>query len=375
MRTPTFLLAATASLALLASAARAAETVATEAGPVAVTEVASGLDHPWGIAFLPDGRMLVTEREGRLRVVSPNGTLSEPLSGVPEVHARGQGGLLDVALDPGFAENRLVYLTYSEPGDGGLSGTAAARGRLSDDATALEDVEVIFRQEPKTTGNGHYGSRLAFAPDGKLFITTGERQKFDPAQDLQTHFGKVIRVNPDGSVPQDNPFVGRDGAQPEIWSYGHRNPQGAAIHPATGALWIHEMGPQGGDELNIPQKGANYGWPLVSWGDHYGGEPIPRPDTRPDLAGSVTYWNPVIAPSGMAFYTADLFADWRGDLLIGGLRSGGLVRLDLDGERVTDEERIPLGARIRDVEIGLDGAVYVATDEDDGRILRLAPAD
>lgn len=343
----------------------------TRTGTVAVETVAGGLVHPWGLAFLPDGRMLVTERPGRLRIVAPDGGKSPPLSGVPRVFSQGQGGLLDVALDPDFAGNRLVYLSYAERGRGGAS-TAVARGRLAE--RGLEGTEVIFRQQPKVPGPNHFGSRLAFAPDGTLFVTTGERFKFEPAQDLSNHLGTIIRINPDGSVPPDNPFVGRSDALPEIWSYGHRNAQGADIHPITGRLWMHEHGPRGGDEINIPEAGSNYGWPLVSWGRHYNGEDIPDPPTRPDLAPAIYQWTPVIAPSGMAFYTADLLPQWRGNLLVGGLVSRGLVRLTLDGERVTGEERIDLGARIRAVRQGPDGAVYVLTDEDDGEILRLRPA-
>jgi glucose/arabinose dehydrogenase len=340
----------------------------TKQGAIKVETVAGGLDHPWGLAFLPDGRMLVTERPGQLRIVTKDGKTSEPLKGVPEVFAEGQGGLLDVALDPDFAANGLVYLSYSESGEGG-TGTAVARGKLADNG--LDDVQVIFRQQPKVDRGLHFGSRLAFSPDGKLFVTLGERFKFAPAQDLGTHLGKVVRINPDGSVPQDNPFVGQKGAKPEIWSYGHRNPQGAAIHPETGKLWENEFGPLGGDELNIPAAGANYGWPVVSWGKHYDGTDIPDPPTHPEFADAVYHWNPVISPSGMTFYTADAIPGWKGNLLIGGLSSEAIVRLTLDGEKVTEEERIPMGTRIRDVRQGPDGAVYALTDEGDGKILRL----
>nr|WP_245430801.1 PQQ-dependent sugar dehydrogenase [Rhodoplanes roseus] len=359
--------------ALAQSAAAGAERrVDGRSGPLIVRTVTAGLVHPWGLAVLPDGRMLVTERPGRLRIVTRDGQMSAPLKGVPEVFAQDQGGLLDVALDPNFSANRLVYVSFAEPGPGGAS-TAVARGRLG--ADALEDVKVVFRQVPKVSGGNHFGSRLAFAPDGNLFITTGERFRFDPAQDLTGHLGKVIRIRPDGTVPDDNPFVKRPDARPEIWSYGHRNVQGAAIHPTTGVLLTHEMGPRGGDELNIPQAGRNYGWPLVSWGDHYDGKPIPKPPTRPDLADAIRHWTPVIAPSGMAFYTSDRIPGWRGSLLIGGLQSRGIVRLTLDGETVTGEERIGLGARIRDVVQGPDGEVLALTDEDDGKLLRLTPAE
>ena len=340
----------------------------TKAGTIKVETVATGLSHPWGLAFLPDGRMLVTERSGTLRLVSKDGKLSPPLSGVPKVVVAGQGGLLDVAIDPDFKSNSLVYLTYSEPGEGG-AGTAVARGKLGE--SGLDGVEVIFRQEPKVGGGNHFGSRLVFAPDGKLFVTLGERFTFAPAQDLTNDLGKIVRINPDGSVPKDNPFVGRTDARPEIWSYGHRNPQGAAIHPETGKLWETEFGPMGGDELNIPQAGANYGWPVVSWGSHYTGEDIPDPPTHPEFADAIYHWNPVISPSGITFYTADAIPAWKGNLLIAALSGQAIVRLTLDGEKVVDEERIPMGARIRDVVQGPDGAIYALTDEGNGKILRL----
>jgi aldose sugar dehydrogenase len=366
-----------ASLALLPAAGCAEDrTIDTETGSIKVKTLAEGLDHPWGMAFLPDGRLLVTERAGDLRIVSADGTLTDPLSGVPKVVAEGQGGLLDVALDPNFAENKLVYLSYSEPGDGGAS-TAVARGRLTENA--VEDVKVIFRQTPKVSGGNHFGGRLAFTPDGKLFITLGERFKFEPAQDLTSHLGKIVRINPDGSVPPDNPFIGQKDAQPEIWSYGHRNVESAAIHPKTGKLWTLEFGPKGGDELNIPAPGLNYGWPVVSWGKHYDGKDIPNPPTHPEFADAVRHWTPVISPSGVTFYTAEAFPGWtantipawKDNLLIGGLSSQAIVRLTLDGETVTGEERIPMGARIRDVEQGPDGAVYALTDAGDGAVLRI----
>lgn len=366
-----------ASVAFLPAAGQAEErTIDTETGTIKVKTLAEGLDHPWGMAFLPDGRLLVTERAGDLRIVSADGTLTEPLSGVPKVVAEGQGGLLDVALDPNFAENKLVYLSYSEPGDGGAS-TAVARGRLTENA--LEDVKVIFRQTPKVSGGNHFGGRLAFTPDGKLFITLGERFKFEPAQDLTSHLGKIVRINPDGSVPPDNPFIGQKDAQPEIWSYGHRNVESAAIHPKTGKLWTLEFGPKGGDELNIPAPGLNYGWPVVSWGKHYDGKDIPNPPTHPEFADAVRHWTPVISPSGITFYTAEAFPGWtantipawKDNLLIGGLSSQAIIRLTLDGETVTGEERIPMGARIRDVEQGLDGAIYALTDAGDGAVLRI----
>jgi aldose sugar dehydrogenase len=362
------------AMSALSAFAQQPQRLKTERVEIIVETAARGLAHPWGLAFLPDGRMLVTERPGRLRIVSADGQLSQPLGGVPRVYAQGQGGLLDIALDPGFAENRLVYLTYSEPREGGAA-TAAGRGRLNTASTALEGFQVIFRQQPAVSGGLHFGSRLAFTPDGKLFISTGERFKFDPAQDLSNHLGKLIRINPDGSVPPDNPFVNRSGARPEIWSYGHRNIQGLAIHPETGVLWEGEYGPLGGDEINIPEPGRNYGWPLVSWGDHYDGRKIPRPPTRPDLADAIHHWTPAISFSGIAFYMGDAIPAWRGNLLLAGLASEALTRLTLDGTRVVGEERIPMGTRIRDVVSGPDGFVYLLTDEDRGRVLRLKPAD
>ena len=366
-------LAALLLQACAGSAAAREQTVSSQTGPVRIETVTGGLDHPWAVAFLPRGNMLVTERAGRLRRVGRDGQVSQPLGGVPAVFAQGQGGLLDVVLEPEFADSRMVYLSYAEPGEGGAS-TAVARGRLNEALTGLENVQVIFRQQPKVSGGNHFGSRLVFARDGTLFVTTGERFKFDPAQDLSSHLGKIVRINRDGSVPRDTPFVGRSGARPEIWSYGHRNSQGAALNPRTGVLWEIEHGPRGGDELNIPEAGKNYGWPLVSWGVHYSGQAIPKPPTRPDLAPPIYQWTPSISPSGMTFYTANAFPAWRGNLLLGGLTSHAVTRLTLDGDRVTAEERIPIGARVRDVRQGPDGAVYVLTDEDDGALLRLTPA-
>ena len=345
----------------------------TESGPVSVEVLAGGLEHPWGAVLLPDGDMLVTERPGRLRLVSAEGAVGEPIEGVPDVFAQGQGGLLDVALDPDFATNRTVYLSFAEERDGGAA-TSVGRGRLNDDATALSDFKVIFRQEPAASGENHFGSRLAFAPDGKLFITLGERFDMQEAQDPANHLGAIVRLNPDGSIPDDNPFVDREGAD-EIWSYGHRNVQSAAIHPETDVLWTAEMGPMGGDELNIPEAGKNYGWPVVSWGRHYSGERIPDPPSRPEFAGSIHSWTPVISPSGMMFYTGDLFADWRGDLLIGGLSAGGIVRVQTNGRKVTGEEVLSLETRVRDLLQASDGSVLALIDAASGRILRLRPAN
>lgn len=336
-----------------------------------VTDVARGLEHPWGLAFLPDSRLLVTERPGRLRLVT-NGQLSEPLAGVPAVYARGQGGLLDVALGPGFAQDRLVYLSFSEPGEGG-AGTAVARGRLGE--RGLEGTHVIWRQQPKVDGPNHWGSRLVFRPDGTLFVTLGERYAYrERAQDLSVTLGKIVRINPDGTVPRDNPFVGRDGVRPEIWSYGHRNIQAAALD-ARGQLWTVEHGARGGDELNNPQPGKNYGWPVITYGVDYSGARIGIGTAHPGMEQPVYYWDPVIAPSGAAFYTGTAFPEWRGDLLVGSLRPGALVRLRIDSGRVIQEERYlgDLGERIRDVRQGPDGAIYLLTDSPRGRILRLDP--
>ena len=339
-----------------------------------VTDVAVGLEHPWGVELLPDGRFLVTERPGRLRVVNRDGRLSAPLTGVPEVYARGQGGLLDVALSPGFAQDRLVYLSFAERGSGG-AGTAVARGRLGE--RGLEDTQVIWRQQPKVDGSyNHWGSRLVFRADGTLFVTLGDRfVHSERAQDLSTTIGKIVRINPDGSVPRDNPFVGRAGALPEIWSYGHRNVQ-AAVLDARGELWTVEHGARGGDELNNPQPGKNYGWPVITYGVDYSGARIGIGTSHPGMEQPVYYWDPVIAPSGATFYSGTAFPDWRGDLLVGSLRPGALVRLRIANGRVTVEERYldELGERIRDVREGPDGAIYLLTDSSRGRLIRVEPA-
>ena len=336
-------------------------------------DVARGLEHPWGLAFLPDGRMLVTERPGRLRLVGKDGTLSEPLSGVPKVQVGGQAGLLDVALSPAFAQDRLVYLSFAEPGDGGAS-TAVARGRLGE--RGLDGTQVIWRQLPKVEGRAHWGSRLVFRGDGTLFVTLGDRfAQRDRAQDLGVTIGKVVRINADGSVPKDNPFVGRDGARPEIWSYGHRNVQAAALD-AKGQLWTVEHGARGGDELNNPQPGRNYGWPIITYGIDYSGARIGVGTARSGMEQPVYYWDPVIAPSGAVFYSGEAFPDWRGDLLVGSLVPGRLVRMKVADGRVTQEERyvIEPGERVRDVRQGPDGLVYLLTDHSRGRIVRLEPS-
>lgn len=352
------------------------DAVMTGAGPIDVENIVSGLEQPWGMTFLPDGRMLVTERPGNLRIVGTDGMRSDPLEGTPVIYAQVQGGLLDVALDPNYGENNLVYLSFAAPGPGGSAATALGRGELveGEDGTArIEGFEVIFRQEPWITGPAHFGSRIVFLPNGQLFLTMGERFQFEPAQDLSNHLGTIVRLNADGSVPEGNPFVGQPDARPEIWSYGHRNIQAATINPETGALWVAEMGPLGGDELNLPEAGKNYGWPVVSWGINYDGSEIPDPPTHPEFVDAVKQWTPVIAPSGMIFYTGDVFPEWQGSAFIGGLVAHALVRLEIDGESVTNEERIPLGTRIRDVEQGPDGFIYVLTGEDDGKVLRLVP--
>ncbi len=348
--------------------------VATERVQVEVAEVARGLEFPWGLAFLPDGRMLVTERAGRLRIVGRDGTLSAPVEGVPAVRTGGQGGLLDVALSPGFAQDRTVFLSYAEPTE--LGGrTAVVRGVL--DGTTLREVRPIFRQSPDASGGNHWGGRLVFGRDGTLFVTLGDRFSLrDKAQDLGTHLGKVVRIRPDGSVPDDNPFAKRAGALPEIWSYGHRNVQGAALHPSTGRLWTHEHGPQGGDELNVTLAGRNYGWPVITHGREYVvGTRIGEGTEKAGVEAPLVQWTPSIAPSGMAFYTGDRFPQWKGQLLIGALAFQSLYRIELDGEKVVRQERMlqPLGKRIRDVRVGPDGLVYLLTDSPEGAILRLSP--
>ncbi len=346
-----------------------------------VQTVATGLDHPWAMAWLPDGRMLVTERAGRLRIVAKDGTLSAPVEGLPAVDARGQGGLLDVALSPTYAEDGLIYWTYAEPREGG-NGTAAARGKLVLDggAVRVEAVQVIWRMTPTLDSVQHFGSRLAFSPDGFLFITTGERSILSgrvQAQNLGSAFGKVIRIFPSGMIPKENPFSATPTDLKTIWSYGHRNIQAAAINPWTGKLWTVEHGARGGDELNIPQAGKDYGWPTITYGVEYSGKPIGDGITaKAGMEQPVHYWDPVIAPSGMAFYDAALFPAWKGSLFIGGLSSKKLVRLTLKGDTVVGEEWLlrDLKIRIRDVRVGPDGAVYVATDDSDGKILRLVPS-
>lgn len=351
--------------------------VSSSAGPLLVETVATGLENPWGLAFLPDGRMLVTERPGRLRIVTADGKLGAPLVGVPRLAVRGQGGLLDVALDPAFRENRAVYLSYSEPRDNNGMATAVARGVLNAADTALVGTTAIFQQQPAGNSTRHFGSRLVFGRDGNLFITTGDRGNQEmSAQDPGTHIGKVLRLRPDGSVPADNPFVGQAGRRPEIFSSGHRNAQGAALHPETGVLWTIEHGARGGDEVNVVRKGLNYGWPVISYGVEYSGRKIGEGQAKPGLEQPTHYWDPSIAPSGAAFYTGDRFHGWKGSLFTGGLISEMLVRMTLDGEKVVGEERLlkELNERIRDVRQGPDGFLYLLTDNANGRILRVRPA-
>ncbi|WP_445263634.1 PQQ-dependent sugar dehydrogenase [Ramlibacter sp. PS4R-6] len=337
--------------------------------------VATGLDHPWAVAFLPDGRFLVTERPGAIRVVEAAGRIGPPLAGVPEVAAAGQGGLLDVVLDSGFASNRQIFLCYSEPGAGGNS-TALARARLSADASRLEDLRVIFSQKPKVDSRQHFGCRIVEARDGTLFLTLGERNsRRADAQTLDNHHGKLVRIGKDGSVPKDNPFVGRSGALPEIWSYGHRNMQGAALAP-DGTLWTHEHGPQGGDEINLPQPGHNYGWPVITYGENYGGGKIGDGITAKEgMEQPLHYWVPSIAPSGMAFLTSDRYGPaMKGNLFIGSLKFDYLARLEVaNGKVVRETKALEVGDRVRDVRQGPDGLLYLVTDEARGKLIRVVP--
>ena len=358
-------------------------------------EQLAALEFPWGMAFLPDGRLLITEKPGRLRIFA-DGKLSAPVENMPAVAYRPkpgeQGGLLDVAVDPEFEQNRLIYLAYSEeapqksaqtdtddPRFGGfldltenrLMGGAVMRARL--DGNRLADGQVIWKQEPKTIGRGHFGHRLVFGRDGMLFITSGERMRFDPAQSMTSNLGKVVRINRDGTIPKDNPFVGKSDARDDIWSLGHRNMLAAAVHPVSGQLWVAEMGPLGGDELNLIERGANYGWPIVSDGDNYDKSPIPDHRTRPEFKAPIRTWTPVISPSGALFYDGSLFP-WRGNLVVGGLSSKALIRLTLDGATVSAEERIDMQRRIRDVIQARDGALLVITDDKNGELLRVTPA-
>ena len=349
-----------------------------------VVTVAEGLQNPWSLAFLPGGKMLVTERPGRLRVVDAAGKLSAAVTGLPAVFSRGQGGLLDVVLDPAFAKSNLIYWSFSEPQADGTNNTAVARGKFVDDATAprVDDMQVIYHQRPSLNSPLHFGSRLVFGRDGTLFITQGERSIIPgrmQAQKMDSGLGKIVRINPDGSIPKDNPFVGKEGVLPEIWSFGHRNVQAATLHPATGELWESEYGARGGDEINIVRKAKDYGWPTITYGIEYAGGPIGAGITQQaGMEQPLYYWDPIIGPSGMTFYTGNLFPAWKGNLFIGGHGTLDLVRLVIAGEKVVGEERLlkdlqPKPERIRDVRQGPDGAIYMVTDSATGRILKLVP--
>jgi aldose sugar dehydrogenase len=347
------------------------------AAQVRAEKVAKDLDHPWGLTFLDNGRMLVTERPGRMRVVQANGDLGAPLEGLPKLDVGGQGGLLDVLADSAFARNRTVYFCYAEPADSGSgNSTALASARLSDDAKRLEQVKVLFSQKPKYASNAHFGCRIVESGDGSLFLTLGDRfRRMEDAQKLDSHHGKIVRINKDGSIPKDNPFAGRDGALPEIWSYGHRNAQGATLGP-DGKLWMNEHGPQGGDEVNRIEAGRNYGWPVISYGEHYGGGKVGEGSAKAGMEQPVHYWTPSIAPSGMAFLKSDKYGkDWQGNLFVGALKFRYLARLEVKDGKVVKEEKLleNLGKRIRDVKEGPDGLLYLLTDESQGEILRLRP--
>lgn len=349
---------------------------ASSAGQLEVQTFASGLVNPWSLAFLPDGRMLVTERPGRMRIVTTEGQLSPPLKGVPDVWATGQGGLLDVITDKSFAQNKTIYFCFSERTSGG-GRTAVARARLNDGGGRLDELKVIFRQDGPLSSGNHYGCRIVQANDGNLFVTLGEHFSYrDEAQNLGNHLGKLIRIAPDGSVPADNPFVGRDDAKPEIWSYGHRNAQGLAINPVSGDLWETEHGPRGGDEVNIIGKAKNYGWPVIGYGIDYSGVKIHESPTKDGMEQPVKYWVASISPSGMTFYSAKLFPKWAGSLFTGALTGKMLVRLSLNGGTVTGEEHLlqNLNERIRDVRQGPDGALWLLTDNSAGRIMRVSPS-
>ncbi|MCE3285589.1 MAG: yliI [Steroidobacteraceae bacterium] len=354
----------------------AAPVVSTEKGQVRLETVARGLERPWGLAFLPDGRALVTEKAGRLRIVGKDGSLGEPLAGVPRVDTTGQGGLLDVVLDPAFAQNRTIFLSFAQPRGEGQNATAVVRAQLA--PTSLEDVRVIFQQQPAMTGGHHFGCRLVFGRDGTLFVTLGDRNiGRDKVQPLDTDVGKVVRIDRDGTAPADNPYRGKAGARPELWSIGHRNIQGAALHPETGELWTNEHGPKGGDELNRTLGGRNFGWPLVTYGVEYSGAKVSDRQEGSGLESPVHHWVPSIGTSGLAFYTGTAIPGWRGDVFVGGLATKELARLEMRDGKVVHEERLfrkELGKRIRTVVNGPDGALYLLTDEPDGQLLRVVPA-
>lgn len=367
----TLLLEGCASASVAQSAADQA--VVSDQARFRVATVVTGLEHPWGVAFLPNGDMLVTERPGRLRLVQNGQLLPEPIAGTPEVFADGQGGLLDVAIDPDFAANQQIYLSYAAEQNGAT--TRVMRAQFAPDGLSAQSV--IFEALPRGRSGVHFGSRLAFGRDGMLYVTVGERGDRPRAQNLGAHGGSVIRLRPDGTVPPDNPFVGREGVRPEIFSNGHRNPQGLAIEPATGRVWAHEHGPQGGDEVNLIEAGVNYGWPVITFGRAYSGGAIGKGTAKPGMAQPLWYWVPSIAPSGMAFYDGDAFPEWRGDLFVGALKARLLVRLEIEDGQITGEERMLQGelGRIRDVRAGPDGLIYLLTDEGDGGLYRLEPVD
>ena len=380
MKRALLVLAVTSLLALTPPAMAMAMAERSELGELQLTEVADGLEHPWALAFLPEGQgYLISERPGRLRLLDAQGRLHPPLGGVPAVFARGQGGLLDIALSPGFATDRLVYLSYAEADDEGQrAGTAVGRGRLKEDLSALEGFRVIFRQLPKLSEGIHFGSRMAFGADGQLYVSLGENNQRATAQQLDKLQGKLVRLQPGGGVPADNPFVGREGIRPEIWSYGHRNPQGLALNPWSGRLWLHEHGPRGGDEINIPRAGRNYGWPKATHGINYSFLPIPEAEGA-TVAGTEPphhVWEKSPAISGMAFYSAERFPAWQHSLFIGALAGQALIRLQLQGDQVVHEERLlqDRGWRIRDVRQGPDGFLYLLTDAPDGKLVRLGLA-
>lgn len=337
--------------------------------PFVATPVAT-FDEPWAMTFLPDGRMLVTEKAGRLLLVSRDGKGKAAISGVPEVAYGGQGGLGDVVPHPDFGNNRFVYLSYAEPGEGGRKGAAIARGRLDPAAARIEGLQVIWRQEPKVTGGGHFGHRIVFSPDGYMFVSSGERQKFSPAQDMNQNLGKILRLSDAGGIPSDNPFHDQGRIKAQVWSFGHRNPLGLAFD-AQGRLWEHEMGPSGGDEFNLIVKGRNYGWPVVSNGEHYDGRAIPDHDRRPEFEAPKQWWTPVISPAGLIIYSGEMFPAWKGSALLGGLSGEALVRVAIDGTDAREAERFDMGARIREVEQGPDGAVWLLEDGPGGRLLKL----
>ena len=361
--------------AVVAPSQKPAQALASQAGVMEVTEVARGLEHPWAMTFLPDGSLLVTERAGRLRKVGTDGSISAPLAGVPTVFAEGQGGLLDVALSPNFASDQRVYLSYAEPGENGSAGTAVAYATLT--ATGLENLKVIYQQQPKLVGPNHFGSRLAFDGQGHLFISQGERNDRPTSQKLDMLQGKLVRLDLEGNVPKGKPFVGQAGARPEIWSYGHRNMQGMAIDPRTGKLWQSEHGPRGGDEINLPQPGKNYGWPIITHGINYSGMRIPEAigSAKEGMEPPYHVWEKSPGLSGMAFYTGRPGNPWNDSLFLGSLAESNLIRLTLQGDKIVGEERLlkEVGERVRDVRVGPDDNLYVLTDEEDGKLLRIQP--